>query len=89
MAFERRSSYRPKSVGYEVAFAIAFLLLLTINASAFDPKGLTGKKSDGSCVCKAHCNQFAKAGQLAGQKLAQCKTDCEQNYSGCNKGSMR
>jgi hypothetical protein len=89
MAFERKSTHRTKSVGYEAAFAIAFLLLLTVNASARDPKGMSGKMSNGTCTCKSHCNQFAKAGQLAGEKLAQCKTDCEQKYSGCNKGSMR
>ena len=31
--------------------------------------------------------QFAQAGQLSGPKLAQCKSDCEQKYAGCDKGA--
>ena len=54
----------------------------------FEPMG-SGAISNGNCVCKKHCDQFAKAGQLARLNLAQCKSDCEQKYAGCNKGAMR
>ena len=57
-------------------------------ALGYDAQG-SGKVSDGNCTCKATCDQFAKAGQLAGPKLAQCKSDCQQKYAGCNKGSPR
>jgi hypothetical protein len=67
---------------------IATAMLNTSIAFAYDAQG-SGKISDGNCTCKANCNQFAKAGQLAGAKLAQCKSDCEQKYAGCNKGAQR
>jgi hypothetical protein len=54
----------------------------------YQPMG-SGVISDGNCTCKTHCDQFARAGQLAGPKLAQCKSDCEQRYAGCNKGATR
>ena len=57
-------------------------------AFAYDAQG-SGKISNGNCTCKSSCDQFAKAGQLAGAKLAQCKSDCQQKYAGCNKGSQR
>ena len=71
----------------------AFVLIIatTLNAGtaiAYDAQG-SGKISNGNCTCKSHCDQFAKAGQLAGDKLAQCKSDCQQKYAGCNKGSQR
>lgn len=68
---------------------VAIVLLCENTAYAFDPKGMSGQTSNGNCVCKNHCDQFAKAGQAAGPKLAQCKSDCEQKYSGCNKGAQR
>ena len=68
---------------------VAILLLSESAVYAFDPKGMSGRTSNGTCVCKTHCDQFAKAGQAAGPKLAQCKSDCEQKYSGCNKGAQR
>jgi hypothetical protein len=71
----------------------AFVLIIatTLNAGAaiaYDAQG-SGKISNGNCTCKSNCDQFAKAGQLAGEKLAQCKSDCQQKYAGCNKGSQR
>jgi len=72
-----------------ILVVIAILLLSESGAYAFDPKGMSGRTSNGSCVCKDHCDQFARAGVAVGPKLAQCKSDCEQKYSGCNKGSMR
>jgi hypothetical protein len=71
--------------------AIALILVVTLNASAafaYDPQG-SGKISNGNCTCKKRCDQFASAGQLAGGALAQCKSDCEQKYAGCNKGAQR
>ena len=71
--------------------AIALILVVTLNASAafaFDPNG-SGKISDGKCVCKNRCDQFANAGQLVGAALAQCKSNCEQKYASCNKGAQR
>jgi hypothetical protein len=49
----------------------------------------SGKVSDGNCTCKSICNKFAAAGQLSGAKIAQCKSDCEQKFPGCNKGALR
>ena len=71
----------------------AFVLIIatTLNAGAaiaYDAQG-SGKISNGNCTCKSNRDQFAKAGQLAGEKLAQCKSDCQQKYAGCNKGSQR
>lgn len=71
----------------------AFVLIIatTLNAGAaiaYDAQG-SGKISNGNCTCKSNCDQFANAGQLAGEKLAQCKSDCQQKYAGCNKGSQR
>lgn len=54
----------------------------------YEPMG-SGKVSDGNCTCKSICNKFAAAGQLAGAKIAQCKSDCEQKFAGCIKGSLR
>jgi hypothetical protein len=71
--------------------AFVFIAAAALNSSpafAYDPQG-SGKISNGDCTCKGTCNQFAKAGQLAGAKLAQCKSDCEQKYAGCNKGAQR
>ena len=67
---------------------IAIGILSGNSAYAYDAQG-SGKISDGRCVCKRHCNQFAKAGQLVGPKLAECKSNCEQQYAGCNKGAQR
>ena len=67
---------------------IAMAGLSSSTAFAYDPQG-SEKISNGNCECKGRCNQFAKAGQLAGEKLAQCKSDCEQKYAGCNKGAQR
>jgi hypothetical protein len=72
-------------------FAFVLFATVALNATtalAYDPQG-SGKISNGSCNCKSHCDQFAKSGQLAGPKLAQCKSDCEQKYAGCNKGAQR
>ena len=72
-----------------IAFVlVAAAILNTGIAFAYDAEG-SGKISDGRCTCKANCNQFAKAGQLSGAKLAQCKSDCEQKFAGCNKGAQR
>lgn len=68
-------------------FSIAAVLNVSV-AFAYDPQG-SGKISNGNCTCKSNCDQFAKAGQLAGLKLTQCKSDCEQKYAGCNKGAQR
>jgi len=57
-------------------------------AFAYEAQG-SGKISNGDCTCKKNCDQFAKSGQLPGPKLAQCKSDCQQKYAGCNKGSQR
>jgi len=57
-------------------------------AFAYDAQG-SAKISNGNCTCKNNCDQFAKSGQLSGPKLAQCKSDCQQKYAGCNKGSQR
>ena len=54
----------------------------------YEPMG-SGKVSNGNCTCKSICNKFAALGQLSGPKIAQCKSDCEQKYSGCNKGALR
>jgi hypothetical protein len=70
---------------------LCIVLIAAFNASgafAFEANG-SGAISNGNCICKMHCNQFARAGQLPGPKLAQCKTDCQQKYAGCNKGAMR
>jgi hypothetical protein len=69
----------------------AFVLIAALNtgtALAYDAQG-AGKVSSGNCTCKIQCDQFAKSGQLAGPKLAQCKSDCQQQYAGCNKGAQR
>jgi len=69
----------------------AFVLIAALNtgtALAYDAQG-SGKVSSGNCTCKIQCDQFAKSGQLAGPKLAQCKSDCQQQYAGCNKGAQR
>jgi hypothetical protein len=65
---------------------IAMACLSSTTAFAYDAQG-SGKISNGRCTCKIKCDQFAKAGQLAGAQ--QCKTTCEQNYAGCNKGAQR
>jgi len=57
-------------------------------AFAYDPQG-SGKISDGNCNCKNTCDQHAKAGALPGPKLAQCKSDRQQRFAGCNKGAQR
>jgi uncharacterized caspase-like protein len=54
----------------------------------YEPMG-SGKVSNGNCTCKGICNKFAALGQLSGAKIAQCKSDCEQRYAGCNKGALR
>ena len=54
----------------------------------YEPMG-SGKVSNGNCTCKGICNKFAALGQLSGAKIAQCKSDCEQKYAGCNKGALR
>jgi hypothetical protein len=67
------------------------LIVLALNASAalaYDPAG-SGKISNGNCVCKNQCDQFAKAGQLTPPQIAECKSNCQQKYAGCNKGSQR
>ena len=71
----------------------AFVLIIAATLSAgtaiaYDPQG-SGKISNGNCNCKNNCDQFAKGGQLAGAKLAQCKSDCQQKFAGCNKGAQR
>ncbi len=71
--------------------ALIFSVVAVLNVStafAYDPQG-SAKISNGNCNCKNTCNQFAKSGQLDGAKLAQCKSDCEQKYAGCNKGAQR
>ena len=70
-----------------LVFAVA-TVLDTSTAFAYDPQG-SGKISNGNCNCKIQCDQFAKAGQLAGPTLAQCKSNCEQKFAGCNKGAQR
>ena len=55
---------------------------------AYEPQG-SGRVSDGNCTCKSICNKFAAAGQSSGAKIAQCKSDCEQKFAGCNKGALR
>jgi uncharacterized caspase-like protein len=59
----------------------------------YGPKGYqpmgSGKVSDGNCQCKSTCNKFASMGQLSGSKVGQCKSNCEQKYSGCNRGALR
>ena len=73
----------------KVIYALAVLGLLSgSGAYAYDPQG-SGKISDGNCNCKSQCDSFARAGQLAGAKLAQCKSDCQQKFAGCNKGAQR
>jgi hypothetical protein len=67
---------------------IAWWILSASTAFAYDPQG-SGKLSNGNCNCKNTCDQFAKSGQLAGAQLAQCKSDCQQKYAGCNKGAQR
>ena len=67
---------------------ISIVALNTSTAFAYDAQG-SGKISDGNCNCKIRCDTFAKAGQLAAPKLAQCKSDCQQQYAGCNKGAQR
>ena len=72
---------------------IAVILISTAalnagNAFAYEAQG-SGKISNGNCICKINCDRFAKAGQLPGPKLAQCKSDCQQKYAGCNKGAQR
>jgi hypothetical protein len=69
-----------------VFFVLIVLANLSSSAFAYDAQG-SGKVSDGRCTCKIKCDQFAKAGQLAGAQ--QCKSTCEQNYAGCNKGAQR
>jgi hypothetical protein len=72
---------------FVLIFSVAVALSVTA-AHAYDPQG-SGKISNGRCNCKTNCDQFAKSGQLAGAKLAQCKSDCEQKFAGCNKGATR
>jgi hypothetical protein len=70
-------------------FAFGLIVIAGLSSSAafaYDSQG-SGKISDGKCTCKIKCDQFAKAGQLAGAQ--QCKSACEQNYAGCNKGARR
>jgi hypothetical protein len=72
-------------------FIFVLIAMAGLNSSpafAYDAQG-SGKVSDGRCECKGRCNQFAKGGQLAGEKLAQCKSNCEQLFAGCNKGAQR
>jgi hypothetical protein len=69
-----------------VLFVAATLNVAT--AIAYDAQG-SGKISNGDCTCKRNCDRFAKAGQLAGAQLSQCKSDCQQKYAGCNKGAQR
>jgi hypothetical protein len=72
-------------------FALVLIAAVALNgntAFAFDAQG-SGKLSNGNCNCKDNCDRFAKAGQLAGAQLAQCKSDCQQKFAGCNKGSQR
>jgi hypothetical protein len=72
-----------------VALILGAAVALNAGAAfAYDAQG-SGKISNGNCTCKSNCDQFAKAGQLAGPQLAQCKSDCQQKYAGCNKGSQR
>jgi hypothetical protein len=72
----------------------AFCILIAVAALngsaayAYDAQG-SGKISNGNCVCKNRCDQFAKGGQLTPPKVAECKSDCQQKYAGCNKGSQR
>lgn len=80
------------------AMIVVFVLLVSFGATfpgnatsvtrPYD-QGTTNRVSNGSCVCKRHCNEFAAHGQLTGETLKQCKSDCEQTYSGCTKGTMR
>jgi hypothetical protein len=77
--------------GDSVKKAVLILFAITaLNGAAFgyEAQG-SGKVSSGNCNCKTQCDQFAKAGQLPGPKLAQCKAECQQKYAGCNKGSQR
>jgi hypothetical protein len=72
-------------------FVVVLITAAALNNSAafaYDAQG-SGKISNGNCTCKTNCDQFAKSGQLAGPQLAQCKSDCQQKYAGCNKGSQR
>lgn len=57
-------------------------------AFAYEAQG-SGNVSNGNCTCKSNCDRFAKAGQYTAPQLAQCKSDCQQKYAGCNKGSQR
>lgn len=73
-------------------FFISFGTMCPASANSISrpyDQGITNEVSDGSCICKRNCNQFAVRGQLAGEKLKQCKSDCEQTYSGCTKGTLR
>jgi hypothetical protein len=73
----------------KIVFVLIAASALSVGtAFAYDPQG-SGKISNGNCTCKSNCDQFAKAGQLAGPQLAQCKSDCQQKYAGCNKGAQR
>ncbi len=67
---------------------VAIAILSGSAAYAYDAQG-SGKISNGNCVCKNRCDQFAKAGQLTAPKVAECKSDCQQKFAGCNKGSQR
>jgi hypothetical protein len=69
-------------------FVFGLIVTAGLNSAAFayDAQG-SGKISDGRCTCKIKCEQFAKAGQLAGAQ--QCRSACEQNFAGCNKGARR
>jgi hypothetical protein len=72
---------------------VTFVLIVSagLNASAalaYEANG-SGIISDGNCACKVICDKFDKAGQLAGPQLAQCKSNCQQKYAGCNKGARR
>jgi len=69
-------------------FLVTIGFLNASGAYAYEAQG-SGKISNGNCTCKSQCDQFAKSGQLAGPKLARCKSDCEQKFAGCNKGSQR
>ena len=54
----------------------------------YEPMG-SGIKSDGRCICKDHCNEFAARGQSTPAQTRQCISNCQQTYAGCNRGSLR
>jgi hypothetical protein len=80
-----------KIMGKAMKLATFVLIVSALNASAalaYEANG-SGKISDGNCACKGICDKFDKAGQLPGPQLAQCKSNCQQKYAGCNKGAQR